>query len=300
MGAAPRSRRNRGPLLLIAAVIALNLLVTAGTGSAAVNRTAATKGLWGVELAGAASARFDAASAKRLHAHRVGLVVVDGDHVAPAAVAHVRSIATANHITVLTFSTRRAAVGSCPSGLRAPCTFIAQSPAAALRLAAALPVRVVVRARNAAEVRQLAKLRRGRIVAIADLPRQSNQLAWLASAKLVAANPRLALAVHVSGPTAAGNLTSYFGLLSKTTTKTPGKTVPRSRPALTLSRRPVSPRVRDRARRFHCRGRAHPRRPTRMSSTSTARALERRQRCRTRSRASRAHRATCSRSRHTH
>ena len=232
MGAAPRSRRNRGPLLLIAAVIALNLLVTTGTGSAAVNRTAASPGLWGVELAGTASARFDAAAAKRLHAHRVGLVVVDGDRVSPAAVAHIRSIATANHLSVLTFSTRRAAVGSCPSGLRAPCTFIAPSPAAALRLAASTPVRVVVRTHSAAEVRQLAKLRHGRIVAIADLPRRSGQAAWLGAAKLVTANPRVALAVHVAGPTASGSLTSYFGLLSQaaktSTKKTSGTSVPRT------------------------------------------------------------------------
>src|SRR4051812_9648170 len=92
VGAAPRSRRNRGPLLLIAAIVALNVLVTAGTGSAAVNRIAASPGLWGVELAGTASARFDAASAKRLHAHGVGLVVVDGDQVKPEAVARMRTI----------------------------------------------------------------------------------------------------------------------------------------------------------------------------------------------------------------
>ena len=232
MGAAPRSRRNRGPLLLIAAVIALNLLVTTGTVSAAVNRTTASPGLWGVELAGTASARFDAAAAKRLHAHRVGLIVVDGDHVSPSAVAHIRSIATANHLSVLTFSTRRAAVGSCPSGLRAPCTFIARSPAAALQLAASVPVRVVVRTHSAADVRKLAKLRHGRIVAIADLPRRSGQAAWLGAAKLVTANPRVALAVHVAGPTASGSLTSYFGLLSQTaktsTKKTSGTSVPRT------------------------------------------------------------------------
>ncbi len=240
MGAAPRSRRNRGPLLLIAAIVALNLLVTAGTGSAAVNHITASPGLWGVELAGTASAHFDAAAAKRLHTHRVGLVVVDGDHVSPAAVAHVRSIAAANHLTVLTYSTRRAAVGSCPSGLHAPCTFIVGSPAAALRLAASVPLRVVVRAHSAADVRRLAKLRHGRLVVIADLPRRSGQAAWLGSAKLVASNPRVALAVHMSAPTAAAGLNSYFSLLSqaaKTSKKTAGTSVPRT-PA---SADPVAP-----------------------------------------------------------
>ena len=168
MGAAPRSRRNRRPLLLIAAIIALNLLVTAGTGSAAVKRTTASQGLWGVQPAGAASARFDAAAARRLHAHRVSLVVVDGDHIAPAAIAHIRSIAAANRLSVLTFSTRRAAVGSCPAG----CTHRAPSWRAHRQLRCGLPHRSRSGSSsepNAADVRQLAKLRHGRIVAIADL-----------------------------------------------------------------------------------------------------------------------------------
>ena len=75
---------------------------------------------------------------------------------------------------------------------------------------------------------KLAKLRHGRIVAIADLPRQSGKAAWLGAAKLVAANPRVALAVHVAGQTASGGLTSYFGLLSQTA-KTSVKTDSRAR-----------------------------------------------------------------------